>query len=171
MKRASWLLLMCALSIVPAVATIARQVTIPQTRVRILYRETGQPVEWVQLAITCWAPWRSKAEEKAYEESHLGFHAGKETSLGGGRFLHADDGWITIPEISNVRMDSYEIEFNPAGGHTIYVVDPPRYNQKPWGHVLPYFDEKTFPKFAALPEKDRVLEAPYIAQCGIPPGT
>ncbi|MGA9752737.1 MAG: hypothetical protein WBS54_13215 [Acidobacteriota bacterium] len=110
------LLLLATLLFLVSVPSFARQVSIPRTRVRIIYKDTRQPVEWVQLSISCWAPWRSKAEEKAYEESHLGFHAEKETTLGGGRFLHADDGWITIPEISNVRMDSYEIEFNPAGG-------------------------------------------------------
>ncbi|MGA9751282.1 MAG: hypothetical protein WBS54_05810 [Acidobacteriota bacterium] len=89
-----------------------------------------------------------------------------ERSCGWRDFLHADDGWITIPEVSNVRMDSYKIEIVPAGGAVYYKI-------RDWkkDYLPAYYDEKTFPKFAALPEKDRVLEAPYIAQCGIPPGT
>ncbi len=191
MKRIVFIAFLCALSV--AALGSGRQVTIPATRVRIVYKETGQPAEWVMIDVTCLRTHLTRAERKElFEREKREYDAlvaqGKqipyqdfsdwrseqfktERSCGWRDFLHAEDGWITIPEISNVRMDSYEIEVNPAGGHTIYVVDPPRYNKKPWGHVLPYFDEKTFPKFAALPEKDRVLEAPYIAQCGIPPGT
>jgi len=174
MKRTFCFSLMIALSSLLPVAASARQVTIPRTRVRILYKDTGQPVEWVQLAISCWAPWRSKAEEKAYEEKTGGWHAEKETTLGGGRFLHAEDGWITIPEVSDVRMDSYQIKFDPAGGMTEYVVDPRRYHENPRKYYklqVAYFDEKTFPKFAALPESERVLEAHFTKQCNIPSGT
>ncbi|MGA9752735.1 MAG: hypothetical protein WBS54_13205 [Acidobacteriota bacterium] len=98
-----------------------------------------------------------------------------ERSCGWRDFLHADDGWITIPEISNVRMDSYEIEINPAGGMTLLVSDPKRYDPEVlshnYGHILPYFNEKTFPKFAAVPEKERVLYADFTKQCNIPAGT
>jgi hypothetical protein len=172
MNKRALLLGFAAMAVVWPMISSA-QVTIPRTRLRIVYQETGQPVEWVRLSISCWAKWRSKAEKKAYQEKIGGWEASKETTYGGGRFLHAEDGWITIPEVSNVRMDSYEIEITPAAGRIFYVTDPRRYNQEihdnNYSHLLPYYDEKTFPKFAAVPEKDRMLEASFSA--AIPPGT
>jgi hypothetical protein len=117
----------------------------------------------------------SEGHEFPYEEFREGFRDWKsddfksERTCGWRDFLHADDGWITIPEVSNVRMDSYEIEITPAAGNTLLRVDPRK--KKGMNDLLPYYDEKTFPKFAGLPEKDRVLEAQYAYQCSLPAGT
>lgn len=199
-KKNNLLLIICALLILLPVAHSV-QLTIPQTRLRILYMNTMQPVEWVQLAIGCSVQHKTRAERKEYferaraeyekavregkngpyEEFRPGFRDWTsddfktEGTYGGVIFLHAEDGWITIPEVSGVRMDHYEIEFEPAGGQTLYVVDPIRYNQEifsnNYSHILPNFDEKTFPKFAAVPEKDRVLYGSFTKQCNIPSGT
>ncbi len=195
MTRRLCFLCFCALSV--AALASGPQVTIPATRVRIVYKDTGQPVEWVVIDVTCLRTDLTRAERKElFEREKREYDAliaqGKqipyqdfsdwrseqfksERSCGWRDFLHADDGWITIPEVSNVRMDSYEIRFDPAGGQTLYVVNPPRYNaeilKNNYDHLLAYFTEKTFPKFAALPEKDRVLEAMFTKQCNIPSGT
>ena len=158
-RRHSAALIAALLVLLPLIPSA--QVTIPRTRVRILYQDSGAPVEWVQVAITCWAKWRSKAEKRAYEKE-TGWSASREKTYGGGRFLHADDGWITIPEVSNVRMDSYAIRLTPAAGHIV---------NYPYEKEYVAFTEKSFPKFAALPEKDRVLEAFFTKQCNIPAGT
>ena len=168
MKRARTAVVCTWLALMAFPIMASKAVKIPKTRVRIIYKETGQPVEWVQLSISCWAKWRSRAEKKAYQKKIGGWEASKETTYGGGRFLHAEDGWITIPEVSDVRMDSYEIEIVPAAGCVFY---PPKPPETGWGEPVGYFDEKTFPKFAALPEKERVLESSFTAQCAIASGT
>jgi len=146
---------------------VEAQVKIPETRLRIVYKDTGEPVEWVQIVISCYSRWKSKAEKREYQEKIGGFEASKKTTYGGGKFLHAEDGWIIIPEVSNVPMDSYTIEINPAGGQTLYVTDPGRFNSElrknNLSHLLSNFDQKTFPKFVAVPVKDRVLLAPFTA--------
>lgn len=159
-------------------------VTIPKTRLKIIYKETGQPVEWVMIQVFCLRTHLNRPERKelferkkaAYEkrvsEGHdfpyEDFSSWKleqfktERSCGWRDFLHAEDGWITIPEVSDVRMDSYQIEITPAAGHIV---------NYPYEKEYVAFTEKSFPKFAALPEKDRVLEAFFTKQCNIPSGT
>jgi hypothetical protein len=69
-------------------------------------------------------------------------------------------------------MDSYEIEIRPEAGYLFYRPKPGRAS---WGEGLGepvgYFTEKTFPKFAALPEEERVLVSSFTAQCALVPGT
>jgi len=186
MKRIAFFACLCGLSV--AALGSGPQVTIPATRVRIVYKDTGQPAEWVMLQVICLRTHLTRAERKElFAREKKKYDAliaqGKqipyrdfsdwrsdefkgERSCGWRDFLHAEDGWITIPEISNVRMDSYEIEIVPAGGAVYYKI-------RDWkkDYLPAYYDEKSFPKFAALPESERVLEADFTKQCNLPAGT
>ncbi len=79
-------------------------VTIPETSVRILYEETGEPVESAFMRILGWydpkenRKWRDQEDSKHHRSFEWGF------------FQEAKDGWITIPEVSNARMTGYSIK-------------------------------------------------------------
>jgi hypothetical protein len=143
---------------------VLSQVRIPATRLRIVYKDTNQPVEWVKVEIEGWQKWASRAERKAYEEN-VGAMASMKTVLGGTRFLHADDGWITIPAVTGVKMDRFAIDLRPAAcGVVVYKNN----EEKEYAST---FTGKSLPKFLSLPEANRVLEAELAPQCYLPPGT
>ena len=62
MTRRLCFLCFCALSV--AALASGPQVTIPATRVRIVYKDTGQPVEWVVIDVTCLRTDLTRAERK-----------------------------------------------------------------------------------------------------------
>ena len=155
-------LLFIVLASLPLWLPLSAEVTIPETRLRIVYKETRQPVEWVMLSIVGWQKWGSRAEEKAYEEK-VGAYASMKTVYGGSRFIEAQDGWITIGAVKDPKMDEYRIDIRPAACNILDYSGTKDYANT--------FTEKSLPKFLALPEQQRVLEAQLVEQCYLPAGT
>lgn len=149
-------------------------VKIPQTRVRVLYdtQNPGRsvysprnpasevPAEWVEVMIQAWdlIPWAKRDKPRRYEENKW------RKTLDWWFYAQTPDGWLTIPEVSNVPFEKFEITIIPPGSgyaHCDCAVDDVMPVKGDFGCTL---RDGTFPKFAALPEERRLLLAKLAAE-------
>ena len=121
---------------------------IPEARFRVIYKDTGMPVEWAAVRIECFRQygWFGADEEKTY---------------GAFFYAQAPDGWITIPRVDAPGTDTYEIQVWVPGCSCI---DNP--DTAGWRISAP-FNNKTLPRFMKKPPAERVFYVtPEYNECG-----
>ena len=121
---------------------------IPEARFRVIYKDSGKPVEWAAVAIECFRQygWFGADEEKTYEAFF---------------YVQAPDGWITIPRVDAPRTDTYEIRVWVPGCSCI---DNP--DTAGWRSSKP-FNNKTLPRLMKKPPAERVFYVtPEYNACG-----
>lgn len=121
---------------------------IPETRFRVIYKDTGKPVEWAAIQIQCFRDygWFNADEEIIYEDFF---------------FVEAPDGWVTIPRIDAPGTTSYTIAVWVPGCNAI---DNP--DMKGHRNAFP-FNDKTLPRFLKKPLAERVFYVPFkYSNCG-----
>lgn len=158
------------LALVAATFTTWSHVKITQMRIRVLYdiqypggghvtqgRNPAYelPAEWVYVHIRATAKIPLSQREKPRLREENKWHKTLEW------WFYADtpDGWFTLPDLSDVPIDKFEIEIIPPATRCARCDCAFDDLMPSPGLYLCTLDDKSFPKFAALPEKERILRA------------
>lgn len=152
-------------------------VKIPPTRVRILYdtqnpgvsvyspRDPASevPAECVEVTIQAWGkiPRSERKKPRRFGEDKW------RKTVDWYFYVETPDGWLTIPEVSDVPIDNFEIWITPPAGGIAKcdcAVDDKRILPISPGIFQCSLNERTFSKFVALPEEKRILLAKLVRQ-------